>query len=63
MSIRVIVEAALEAGCLSTDQERQINGLLMQGSCTTDDLQALDRLSTALTSGTVKTGEASVLAA
>ncbi|MEN9221709.1 MAG: hypothetical protein Q6M04_04660 [Thermostichus sp. BF3_bins_97] len=54
MSIRLIVESALQGAYLSCEQESQINHLLWKQIYSETDLEAIDQLTLALLRGQVK---------
>lgn len=54
MSIRLIVESALQQAYLTHEQESQINNLLWQQLYSPPDLDALDQLTLALLKGQVQ---------
>jgi hypothetical protein len=55
MKITKIVESVLQSGFLTDLEERQIHTMLRQEQYTPDDLESLDRLTTALVGGAVVT--------
>lgn len=53
MKIKKIVDSVLKSGFLTDLEEKQIESILWQGQYTPDDLESLDRLTTALVGGAV----------